>query len=407
MKGYKKITALTAAAVLCALAPVQALAASPEFARDEATWARLRDNVMEYDELEMLVEEYNPTYLNNLASYRDNKSDDDAKAIRDQKYENAQDAYSAADDLRDQADSIMDLIDAGAAVMMPSLGSAYAGLIAGANMSEQNALKLEQGADASYEDSKTRELNYLHSQKSLIVQAQSLFSSYHQVEKSLTVLEKNLEIAKAGLATVERQVGLGMATQVDLLNTQKSVQSLQSTYTQTQASLETIRQQLCMATGWKYNDQPEIREMPAADQSLIAQMNPENDIPVALEQNLALKANRESLKNMSDGSTDKKNMERTIANQEESIRSGMKNLYNDVLLKQISYQLAQTAMETETKAMNTASTKFQLGMISKTEYLNAEASYAGKQADLEVANINLQQAIETYDWAMKGYMTGV
>ena len=182
MRGYKKITALTAAAVLCALAPVQALAASPEFARDEATWARLRDNVMEYDELEMLVEEYNPTYLNNLASYRDNKSDDDAKAIRDQKYENAQDAYSAADDLRDQADAIMDLIDAGAAVMMPSLGSAYAGLIAGANASEQNALKLEQGADASYEDSKTRELNYLNSQKGLIVQAQSLFSSYHQVE---------------------------------------------------------------------------------------------------------------------------------------------------------------------------------------------------------------------------------
>ena len=68
MKGYKKITALTAAAVLCALAPVQALAASPEFARDEATWARLRDNVMEYDELEMLVEEYNPTYLDKLAS---------------------------------------------------------------------------------------------------------------------------------------------------------------------------------------------------------------------------------------------------------------------------------------------------------------------------------------------------
>ncbi len=407
MKGYKKATAMTAAAVLFALAPVQALAASPEFARDEATWARLRDHVMEYDELEMLVEEYNPTYLNNLASYRDTKSDDDAKETRNKKYENADDTYSSADSLRDQADGIMDLIDAGAAIAMPSLPSAYAALIAGANQMEQSALKMEQSADASYEDSKTRELNYLNSQKSLIVQAQSLFASYHQVEKSLAVLEKNLEIAKAGLGTVERQVGLGMATQVDLLNTQKSVQSLQSTYTQTQASLETIRQQLCMATGWKYNDQPEIREMPAADASRIAQMNLENDIPVAIEQNLSLRSNKESLKNMSDGSTDKKNMERTIAGQEESIRSGMKNLYNDVLLKQISYQLAQTAMETGTKAMNTASVKFQLGMISKTEYLNEEASYIGKQADLEVASINLQQAAEAYDWALKGYMTGV
>ena len=404
MKRYKKITALTAAAVLCTLAPIQALAANPEFARDEATWARLRDNVMEYDELEMLVEEYNPSYLNNLASYRDTKSDDDAKATRDKKYENAQDAYSAADDLRDQAESIMDLIDAGAVLKMPSLGSAYAGLIAGANMSEQNALKLEQGADASYEDSETKRLNYLNSQKSLIVQAQSLFASYHQVEKSLLVLEKNLEIAKAGAATVERQVGLGMATQVDLLNAQKSCQSLQSTYTQTQASLETIRQQLCMMTGWQYSDQPEIREMPAADPARIAQMNPELDIPTALAQNLSLQANKRSLQNMASGSTDRKNMERTIANQEETIRSGMKNLYNDVLLKQIALELAQTAMDTETRAMNTANTKFQLNMISSTELLSAEASFAGKQADLEVANINLQQAINTYDWALKGYM---
>ena len=404
MKGYKKVTALTAAAVLFALIPVQALAASPEFTRDEATWARLRDNVMEYDELEMLVEEYNPSYLNNLASYRDTKSDDDAKAIRDKKYENAQDAYSAAEDLRDQAESIMAMIDAGYTMGMPSLGSAYAGLIAGANMSEQNALKLEQAADASYEDSETKRLNYINSQKGLIVQTQALFASYHQVKASLAVLEKNVELAKIGVGTVERQLGLGMATQADLLNAQKSCRSLESTYTQTQASLETVRQQLCMMTGWKYNDQPEIREVPAADMTRISQMNLENDIPAALEQNYSLKANKRSFKNMSSGSADWKNMERTIANQEETIRSGMKNLYNDVLLKQIALQLAQTALDTEAKAMSTANTKFQLNMISKTELLQKEASYAGKQADLEVANINLQQAINTYDWALKGYM---
>ena len=73
MKHYKRIVSLTAAALLAVSAPVQALAASPEFARDEATWARLRDNVMEYDELPMLVEEYNPSYLNYLARYRDGK----------------------------------------------------------------------------------------------------------------------------------------------------------------------------------------------------------------------------------------------------------------------------------------------------------------------------------------------
>ena len=80
MIRHKRILALTAAAVLAACPPVTSLADNPEFAYDEATWARLKDNVMEYDELPMLVEEYNPTYLNNQTSYRDNRTRDNARA---------------------------------------------------------------------------------------------------------------------------------------------------------------------------------------------------------------------------------------------------------------------------------------------------------------------------------------
>ena len=70
MKRHKRILALTTAALLSAFPPAAAFADSPEFAYDEATWARLRDNVMEYDELPMLVEEYNPTYLNKIHIWR-------------------------------------------------------------------------------------------------------------------------------------------------------------------------------------------------------------------------------------------------------------------------------------------------------------------------------------------------
>ena len=43
---------------LCLQAPVTALAASPEFARTTEEWAKLRDNVLEYDELEDLIKNY-------------------------------------------------------------------------------------------------------------------------------------------------------------------------------------------------------------------------------------------------------------------------------------------------------------------------------------------------------------
>ena len=50
--------------------PARALAASPEFARTQEEWARLRDNVLEYEEIEDLVHEYNTTVLNNEQQYR-------------------------------------------------------------------------------------------------------------------------------------------------------------------------------------------------------------------------------------------------------------------------------------------------------------------------------------------------
>lgn len=400
MKAYKKIAVLTAAAALAALSPAQALAAAPASAYDEATWARLQDNVMEYDELPLLVETYNPTYLNNQASYQDTRSHDDAEEVRDLQYQSAEEGFDSAESFRDQAET---LADSGALMAGPAMASAYAGLMTAASMTEQSALKTEQAADASYEDSEMRELSHRVTQNSLITQTQALFASYHVAQKSLAVLEKNLAIAEAGMDTVDRQVQLGMATQTDLLNAQKSFQSLQSTYTQTQASVESVRQQLCLATGWKYNDQPEIQGMPAAEVEKIAAMNLETDVKTALDASLSLKVNRKALKNMEEGSSDRKNMERTIANQEETIKSNMKNMYNDVLLKQIAYQLAVTAMETQTKAMNTANTRFQLGMLSQTELLQAEASFAGAQVDLETANVNLQQAIESYEWALKGF----
>ncbi len=396
----KTITSLAMAGILATGSAVPAFAESPKFAHDEATWASLRDNVMEYNEIPLLVEEYNPTYLNNQTSYRDTREERNAWEVRDKQYENAYDAYDSAEELRSQAE---DLADSGA-LAMPGMASVYAGMMSASMMTEQSALKTEQNADASYRDSEMDSLDYRNTQDAIIAQTQGLFASYSQVEATIETLEKNLEVAQASYESTERRVGLGMATQVDLLNAKKTIQSLQSTHTQTMATLSSLRQQLCLATGWQYDAQPEIKAMPKAELSRIAAMNPDVDAQTALEQNLSLKSNRRALSNMAEGSSDKKNMERTVKNQEETIKSGMRTMYNDVLQKQTSLQMAQAALESEMASRNAADTKYQLGMVSQLEYLQIQASFLGKQADVLTADINLQQAIETYEWALKGYM---
>ena len=109
-RQYRRVLPLLTAAAL-AVTPMEALAENPQFAHDEATWERLKDNVMEYDELSLLVEEYNPNYQNEQASYNDTKNDDDAAQIRRDAKDSAQDMYDSAEDLKEQAEDLSSMAD--------------------------------------------------------------------------------------------------------------------------------------------------------------------------------------------------------------------------------------------------------------------------------------------------------
>ena len=411
MKHRRKKTVLltaAAAAVLALQGPFAALAASPQFAYDADTWAKLQDNVMEYSELPYLVQEYNPTYLNNQTTYQAGRDTKNAKEVQDKQYNQANDLYDSADNLRDQADQIEDFLGLpGSYLGLPksqTTAGMYASLMSASILLEQNALKTQQSADASYRDSEMDRLDYINNQDAVVVQVQSAFAAYNQVKKTIPLMEKSVELQELSLEMTQKRQQLGQATQIDVLNAQKSLQSLQSTLTQTKAGLQTQHQQLCVQTGWSYDAQPDIQDLPQADPNRIAAMNLAADTQTALEQNLSLQSNKRGYANMADGSADKKNMDRTIKNQEQTIRSGMQTLYNDIMQKQTVLQLADASLAAETQTMNSMQKKLQLGMATQMEYKSEEVSFLEKQIDKETANMNLQQAIETYEWALKGYM---
>ena len=329
-RQYRQVLPLLTAAALASFSPMQALAENPQFAHDEATWARLQDNTMEYDELSLLVEEYNPNYQNEQASYNDTKNDDDAAEIRKDAKNSADDMYDSAEDLRDQAEDLSDQADdlsdqaeaareagnvalaaqlqAGAASYM----AGYAPLMSAAAMTQNSALKSDISADSSYVDSDMRKIQHIKNQKGIVVSTQNLFNSYNQLRVNADLIQKNVEVMEAAANAVQTQASIGMATQADVLKAQKNLQSIKSTQTETLSSLETLRQNLCMMTGWSYNAQPEIKEVPQADLAAIDQINLEADRQKALENNYDLQYSRRALNNMQENSTDKKNQERTV-----------------------------------------------------------------------------------------------
>ena len=377
MKKWKQISACCPAAVLAAAAPTgTAWAGSPEFARSAEEWAKLRDNVMEYDELAGLIHEYNVTVQNNQRDYNEkkNKTSDEI----------AQDYRDAADAVR----SSMSGDDSPQAIMQDS-------------MAEAQALSLEQQADDNVEDSEIFKMTYDQTEATLVSNAQTNMISYHQKARDLDLKKKNRELLAATYDSVVLKMNHGMATQMDVLTAQENLQNADAAILTAESDLENTRQKLCVMLGWRYDASPEIREIPAVDLNRIQSMDPAADKARALENNYTLRINKKKLANSSNNSK-KESLQMTIDDNIQRIGSSVDSAYKNVIQSQTAYQQAAVSLEVASKNMEAAERKMQIGTLSRLDYLNQQYAYLQAQVAMEDASMALFQAVESYDWNIDG-----
>ena len=372
------------AAALAAGAPATVLAASPEFARTAEEWAVLRDNTLEYEEIPDLIHEYNSTVQNNMVSYDDYRG---------------KDANEIADDYREAAQTLYDSIE------WPSEDdSGYAMLYSAAETAQAQARQMEKMADDNVSDGMIIKWQYDQVEASLSSTAQNLMNQYYQLQENLKTAQSGKELAEASLQAVQTQASLGMATNNDVLTAQEAVKTAEAGIISIQSSIQSVKRNLQVMTGWAYNSQPEIAPMPQVDVTRIDSMNPETDLEKALETNYTLMIDKRTLEN-TDDAANQQIARQTIANDEQKIASGLTDLYNQVLQARDSYNQAQSALALEEQNMAATQTRYDLGMVSRLEYLQAQNTYVQSQADFRIQELSLQAAMDAYDWALKGSLT--
>ena len=381
--GWRGFLTLSLAAALAGAAPAGALAASPEFARTPEEWERLRDNTLEYEEIPDLIREYNSTVQNNMISYGDYRG---------------KDANEIADDYREAAQTLYD------SVVWPSEDdTGYAMLYSAAEMAQAQARQLEKMADENVSDGMIIKWQYDQVEASLSSTAQNLMSQYYQLLENRKTAEAGKELAEASLRSVETQASLGMATENDVLTAREAVKTAEAGVISAESNIQSVKQNLQVMTGWAYNSEPEIAQMPPVDVTRIDAMNPETDLEKALENNYTLLIAKRTLENTSDAAN-QQIQRQTIANTEQQIASGLTDLYSQVLQARNTYDQARSALELEEKNMAAAETKYGLGMISRLEYLQARNAYVESQANFRIQELALQSAMDAYDWALRGNM---
>ncbi|MBE5983486.1 MAG: TolC family protein [Paenibacillaceae bacterium] len=376
MRKWKQIGAFTLAAVMTFSGPASTVwAGSPEFSRTAEEWAKLRDNVMEYDELAGLIREYNVTVQKNQLDISDKKKDD--KVTRDQY---AQYYRDAAFDARSNVSGDDPVSDAQAQVA---------------------AAQAEEAADKVTEDITVHQLTYDQQEAGLVASAQSSMISYFQQKLELESAKDSLEYMEAQYQAILVKQSAGMATLSDVLAAKEGVQSTQASIEKLTGSIEETRQKLLVMLGWKYSDTPEIRDIPAVDFEHIAAMNPETDKDAALEKNYTFNINKRKLANAVAELT-KETLKRTVSSNEQNIKSEIVKNYQAVQQAKASYEQAKGEFELESKNMETAERKQQIGTLSRLDYMKQKNSFNTKDNAMKKAQLTLFQAVQTYDNAVNG-----
>lgn len=379
MRYSKMILAGGLAAALTAVSPAAALAASPEFAYTEEEWAALQDNTLEYEEIEKLIKEYNVTYQNNMAEYRDFVDE----------YGTTNEEWSDA--YRELADEFYSEMGDGdtASSMLSNL------------QLEQQAENMLTQADEAVDDSETYRLEYEKQAKNLVLQAQSYMISYHRQRLNLANAEEQKALTEANYGLTQAKLAAGMATQIDLLNAEASIRTQEQSISSQKTALEQTRQNLIVMLGWNAGDQPEIGEVPQVSMEEINAIDVAVGKEAALANNYMLRINKRRLENSSEDSvTDK--LKNTIEDNEKKIRLSVESAYQSLLAAKLSYEQAVASNETAQAQLAISAAGLQAGTITALAYEQQQANADAAQIAVQTAALDLFEAYQTYEWNVNG-----
>lgn len=371
-KGIKRVVLLAAAGSMGAIAPMTALASSPEFARSAQEWERLRDDVLEYDEIADLIHEYNTTVQNDRYAYNNFVKD------YGRTKEDVSNAY------RDTADDL----EAG---MSREDGM---GLVSDLQL-ELQAKQLREQADDNLEDSKIYRLTYAQTEAGLVLSAQSKFLSYYKSQLELESARQQKKILENDYALTQTQLQAGTATASEVLNAREAVLEQDKTIAELEQQVESARQSLIVMCGWKGSDQPQIGALPETELSEIEAIDKTADEQSALENNYTLQINKRKLENAMDADN-KAKLQKTIASNERQIQLSVTNAWQSLQTAKRTYEQAVSDKALEEQNANLSMQQWNAGMITQYALEAAQTAVASKEIAVQTAWLELMEALETY-----------
>ena len=394
----KRTAAVSLSVVLAASVPFTALADQAESnAAGEKEQQLLSDGHLEYSEIEGRVKNY---YGPMKSAY------DMAKGMVADQADIAVNERIMANDLLSQADVADDMAE-------DQTGMDQAISKATAKALRQSARQMRNAASMmgqSLKKTSATERQVDRQANSLIMNVQSMMNQYEQLSSQRAMAAKGVELAQTARALQDTMQAQGMAVDSDVLSAAASLSSAQSQLASLDAGMEQLRKLLCSFTGYDPACEVTFGKIPSADLAAIDAIDVNADKEKAVNNNYSLISLRSSTGGgMTDfqarttkTTTQTENRLRNVEYSENTVRSDIQTLYDQILEKRSAWEAAKTAYESGKMAWDAAQIQKQSGSLSQIQYLQQELAWLTAESGYRCAELELYQAIQNYNWAVAG-----
>lgn len=320
--------------------------------RSNEEWAKLKDNKIEFEEIDALVHEYNNTVRNNWNKYQYGKTNTE---ISDTYFDAADKYFSAANTGVDSQDA----------------------------MAEAQAYGFQTLGENNLDDSQTNYLTYTKAEKEKALAVKNLYVNYFINYVNYEIAKANFEEGKKAYESGKRSFDAGAITKLDLMALEKNVYSLESAVIAAKTTYETTFKNLLVETGYSTSAQVDLDLPKEVSWDDIQAINVQDDIQKAKDSNFQIKIWKRKLENANTTELQNEN--------KNNIASGLNYVEYDVNNK---YQLVvnqYNVVNAKLKAYNAKESDFQK---CRKEYFEGKRSYRQLEKDLLSLNLALYDYIQ-------------
>lgn len=340
--------------------------------REEEEKIKLSDNLIEWDEIDKIIRDYNPEVRNAWNGYQTNQNNSDIN------------------------EHYMDMADRFDALANSAASDAQEAMF------QAQSYAMQINADNNVSDSLTQYYSCIQLEKMTILNTRTYFINYYKNQLAHEIAVLTEEEAERELKSAENKYSLGSITKVDALNAKVNYFSKQSNTILALSNLNQTKQNLLISVGKDYkNPDVIIGIFPMIDFNIVTLTNPEMDKINAVDNNLQFKTYQRNLNNAQTAAVISK-YQLLVDDAPSYIKSDIDTKFRAVKDSMNSLMLSQQKSMASNDDFSKIASQYKLGSVSKREYKTAEFKKQVAQKEAQIAYYDFAIIYYTYLAAVDG-----